>query len=130
MVKGSDQVSFTRGVTDGSTPTRLENGVVIRARPDEQLTPACLTQIHSDRGGAVPLMPLLWQGDLPGIGGRGAMFVRDLGPSENERLIARYPGRRVAVLLRIPDDGNVTILPYEAGMELLWGDPSSEDDGG
>ena len=124
------QISFADGVSDGSTPTRLPNGVVIRAKPDEELTPSCLAQAHSDRGGTIPLMPILWQGDLPGLPGAGAMFVRDLGPTENARLIARYPNRRVGVLLRRPDDGSLTILPYETGMELLWGGGPSEDDGG
>ena len=58
------------------------------------------------------------------------MYVRDLGPTENAELIARYPRQRVGVLLRRSDDGAVTILPYETGMELLWGAGPSEDDDG
>jgi len=123
------QVSFTHGVTDASTPTRLPSGVVIRARQDEVLTPSCLAQAHADRGGTIPLMPLLWQGDLPGIPGAGAMYVRDLGPAENARLIERYPRRQVGVLLRRPDDGNLTILPYETGMAMLWGAAATENEG-
>ena len=123
------QVSFTYGVTDGSARVRLPNGSVVRTRPDEELTPACSIQTHSDRGGTVPLMPLLWQGVMPGTLEAGAMYARDLGPTENARLIARYPRRRVMVLLHRPDDGNLAILPYETGMELLWGGEPSEDDG-
>ncbi len=118
---GTPRVSFTAGVTDGSQPTRLPNGVLVRSRDDEQLSEVCLAEAASDRGGAVPLMPLLWQGDLPGIPGAGAMYVRDLGPIENARLIERYPRRRVGVLLRRPEDGTATILPYAAAMEILWG---------
>jgi len=113
-------LSFTPGVTDGSIPRSLPSGATIWARPDEELSVSCLAQANSDRGGPIPLMPLLWQGDLPGIPGTGAMYVRDLGPTENSRLIERYPRHRVGVLLRHPDDGSPTILPYAAAMELLW----------
>jgi hypothetical protein len=116
-------VSFTPGISDESVPTTLPSGATVRARPDEELSAACLTQANADRVGGVPLMPLMWQGDLPGIPGTGAMHVRDLGLTENAKLIARYPGRRVGVLLRHPADGSVTILPYTDAMRLLWSSP-------
>jgi hypothetical protein len=68
-------------------------------------------------------MPLLWQGDLPGIPGTGAMYVRDLGPTDDQKLIERFPRHRVGVLLRHPVDGNPTILPYTNAMQLLWSSP-------
>lgn len=123
------QLSFTPGVTDGSVPTRLETGVLIRARQDRELSAPCVLQATSDRGGAVPLMPLLWQGDLPGIPGAGVMFARDLGPTDNARLIARYPGRRVGVVLRHPEEGTTAIMPYEEAMTLLWGVESADSTG-
>jgi hypothetical protein len=96
--------------------------VVVRARPGEQLTQDCLAEAASDRAGTIPLMPLLWQGDLPGIPGGGAMFVRDLGPETNARLTARFPGRRVGVLYRRFDDGLPVLVPYSEGMQALWGE--------
>jgi hypothetical protein len=115
-------LEFGFASTDGSEPMTLPTGVVIRARPDEQLAPECQSEAASDRGGTIPLMPLLWQGDLPGIRGAGAMFVRDLGPSANAELIARYPRRRVGVLYRRIEDGVPVLVPYAEGMRALWGD--------
>jgi hypothetical protein len=114
-------VKFAYQATDGSEPATLPNGVAVRARPGEQLSRECQVEADSDRGGVVPLMPLLWQGDLPGIPGRGTMFVRDLGPEANAQLIERFPRRRVGVLYRRADDGAQVLAPYSAGMEALWG---------
>ena len=120
-------LEFGYGATDGSRPLTLPNGVVVRALPGEQLTRECLGEAESDRGGTVPLMPLLWQGDLPGIPGNGTMFVRDLGPEANTALIERYPTRRVGVLYRRVEDGLPALVPYSTGMEALWGGRSSAD---
>lgn len=127
---GSIGVRFTAGAGGVSEPTRLPSGVVVRTSPDEELTDACLTEAQSNRGGAVPLLPLLWQGDLPGLPAEGAMYVRDLGPADNARLLARYPRRRMGVLLRHPDDGRAVFLPYQEAMELLWRPQESEAGGG
>jgi hypothetical protein len=114
-------LTFLRGETDGSRPTTLTGDVVVRSGPDEQLGPECLSQVRSDRGGTIPLMPLLWQGDLPGMPDRGAMFVRDMGPDANAQLIERYPRRRVGVLYRRTEDGTIVLSRYEDGMYALWG---------
>lgn len=114
------QVVFAYGANDGSRPITLPDGVAVRARPGEELTPECLREAHSDRGGTMPLMPLIWQGDLPGIPGRGTMFVRDLGPEKNASLGRRYPQRRVGVLYRRPADGVPALVPYSVGMKDLW----------
>jgi hypothetical protein len=115
------RLSFVPGDTDGSQPTTLASGVVVRAQPDEQLSSECEIQARSDIGGTVQLMPLLWQGDLLGGRVRGAMFVRDMGPDANERLIERYPRRRVGVLYRRKDDGTIALARYDEGMGALWG---------
>jgi hypothetical protein len=49
------------------------------------------------------------------------MFVRDMGPDANERLIERYPRRRVGVLYRRKDDGTIALARYDEGMGALWG---------
>jgi hypothetical protein len=115
------RLTFVPGDTDGSQPTTLASGVVVRARPDEQLTSECEIQARSDIGGTVQLMPLLWQGDQLGGPVRGAMFVRDMGPEANARLIERYPRRRVGVLYRQKDDGTIALARYDEGMDALWG---------
>lgn len=111
---------FAAGADDGARPTRLPSGVIVRSVPGQPLTSECLLEAQADRFGSVALMPLVWQGDLPGLRERGAMFVRDLGPADNRRLIERFPGRRLAMLLRRSRQGPLALVPYERGVELLW----------
>ncbi len=122
-------LEFAVAANDGSEPTRLPSGVVVRARPDEQLAPECRRQARSDRHGTLPLMPLLWQGDLPGLGGGSAMYVRDLGPATNAALIDRFPERRPVVLFLRERDRSPTVVAYELGMEVLWGEAGTGGDG-
>ena len=117
-------------VTDGSELTRLTSGVLVRALPNEVLTPECLREADADSGGRVPLLPLVWQGDLPGIAGSGAMYVRDLGPVANAELLRRFPGRRPVVLLRRPPENVPALVRYEVGMELLWKSEADPDESG
>jgi hypothetical protein len=74
----------------------------------------------SDRFGALDVTPLLWQGDLPGLGGNAALFARDLGPERNAALIAAESGRR-AFLLTADTVGRVNLEPYDIGVLRLWG---------
>ena len=93
----------------------------IRTNPSLPLSPECLREIASDTLGIVDVAPLLWQGDLPGTEGReGSMFVRDMGPEANARLMQRYPDRVPAVLLRTHDAESPKLVPYAEGMDLLW----------
>ena len=92
----------------------------IRVRPGVQLTPECLREVASDTLGIVDVGPLLWQGDLPGLETNGRMFVRDMGPEANARLISRHPGRIPLMLLRLRDDQQPTLVPYEEGVRALW----------
>ena len=99
---------------------QIAAGDEIRAKPGVPLSPECLREIASDTLGIVDVGPLLWQGDLPGIGGDGPMFVRDMGSEANARLIRRYPDRAPAMLLRPGDDQPPKLMPYADGMNLLW----------
>ncbi len=109
---------------------------------------ACRREQASDaRAGiglqGVGLTGLMWTGDLPGIEGAGTMWVRDLGPRLNRRLLERYPDREPLVLLppefaatgtaTPPAAGGATgasatrrrewvLVPYEVGMAALWPD--------
>lgn len=120
-------LTFAPGTTDGSTLTRLESGVVVRLRPDEVLTPECRRQADADRHGTLALMPLLWQGDLPGLGGNGPMYLRDLGPVANAIAVAQFPDRRPAVLFLAPSDRSSRAVPYDVGMRALWGEGDAPD---
>jgi hypothetical protein len=114
-------IEFAVGATDGSRPTRLPSGVVVRTRPDEVLTSECLREAQSDRYGGIPLMRLVWQGDLPGLDGHGVMFARDLGPQDNETLMERFPGRRPMMLLRRPPNSTLALVPYDVAVKVFWG---------
>ncbi len=92
----------------------------IRVRPGARLSPECLREVASDTLGIVDVGPLLWQGDLPGLGEQGRMFARDMGPEDNARLIRRYPDRVPLMLLRLKDDKQPTLVPYQNGVSLLW----------
>jgi hypothetical protein len=92
----------------------------IRLRPGVPMTPSCLREVASDTLGIVDISPFVWQGDLPGANGHGAMIVRDMGPEENARLIARYPERVPAVFYRPTKEGPPRLVPYVVGMTALW----------
>ena len=97
---------------------RMPSASVVRSYRNEVLDPMCERQAASDFNGVLSLPPLVWQGDLPGLGSAGAMFVRDLGPERNARLIARFPDREPRVLLRHGEE--VSLLFYDQGMAQLW----------
>ena len=84
------------------------------------LSERCLAQVASDTLGIIDIAPLSWQSDLPGLAGNGAMIVRDMGPSDNARLIARYPERVPLFLMRREKEGPPELVPYAAGKQILW----------
>jgi len=98
---------------------RMPSGSTIRTYPGEVLTPECEREAASDYTAVLALPPLLWQGDLPGLGSQGAMYVRDLGPERNARLLARFPERQPAVLVREGAD-RLRLAPYGRGMDEIW----------
>jgi len=100
-------------------------GMSIRTRQGEVLTPECLREIRADRFGAVALAPLVWQGDLPGIETGRPMFVRDLGPEKNRRILDLFPTRPAYVFSPLTEGGYPELSPYDLAMELLWGEGSS-----
>jgi len=65
-------------------------------------------------------VPLLWQGDLPGLESGGPMFVRDFGPERNQAVRALFPGLEALVWAH-PPGGRPALLPYDAAMVGFWG---------
>jgi hypothetical protein len=98
----------------------VSRGNAIRVAEGEMLTPDCAREAQSDRRGIIDAAPLVWLGDVPGGRVRGALYVRDMGPALNARLIAEHPARVPAVYMA-DDAGTPVLLPYEQGMALLWG---------
>jgi hypothetical protein len=98
----------------------IANGDDIRADAREPMAPACLRQVASDTLGVVEMAGMLWETDLPGSTGPGALVVRDMGPEVNAALIARYPGRVPLVFYRPVKEGPPALAPYDVGMRALW----------
>ncbi len=71
------------------------------------------------------MSPLLWRGDLAGLDGNNIMFVRDLGPAANARMLAAVPQRRPWLLVPASPDAPPALLPYAQSMSTLWG-PAGE----
>jgi hypothetical protein len=110
--------------SDAATVPRaftMPSGSVMRSFEGETLSPTCEREASSDFEGALGLPPLLWQGDLPGLPPEGGMFVRDLGPERNARLIARFPERELMAL--VAREGRMELVPYDEGMSALWALP-------
>jgi hypothetical protein len=99
-------------------------GVTIRAREGEVLSADCMREVQADRFGHVALAPLLWQGDLPSLDVEGIMFVRDLGPERNQRILDLFPLRRAYVFAPFGPSSPPEIVPYSDAMRALWGGDS------
>jgi Dolichyl-phosphate-mannose-protein mannosyltransferase len=113
-------LNFDFGESGPTGKLDIANGDQIRYSPGTPLPADCLRQIASDTLGIIDISPLLWQTDLPGLASRGAMVVRDMGPDENARLIAREPDRIPMLLFRDTKEGAPRLVPYAAGIKSLW----------
>ena len=96
-------------------------GATVRVRRGEPFPEICGRERRADRFGAVALAPLLWQGALPGIDDERPLFVRDLGPERNRRLLDRYPERYAFVFVPKDPEQPPEIVPYAEAMVVLWG---------
>jgi hypothetical protein len=81
---------------------------------------SCLRQMVADSLGIIDISPLIWQSDMPGLDGAGAMIVRDMGPEDNASLVARYPGRVPMIFFRPEKEGPPKLVPYDVGIKALW----------
>lgn len=115
------RLDSVRALLNQYSPCRLE-GALIGAQRPEEVEDRCRRENGSDRLGRLGLTDNLWRGDLPGFGGSGVLWTRDLGPEANARLIETYPDR--IPLLAMPDgegQGGGLVVPYEMGVAALWG---------
>ncbi len=99
----------------------VADGATLRTREGERFGPECQRELSADRFGAVALAPLLWQGDLPGIERGEPLFVRDLGPAWNQRLVRHYADRTPWVFVPKTAGAPPELVPYEEAMRVLWG---------
>lgn len=98
----------------------IAQGDAIRYYQNRPLSQSCLAQVASDTLGIIDIAPLVWQHDMAGLDGTGAMIVRDMGPAENARMIARHVDRVPMILLRRVKEGVPELLPYDVGIKMLW----------
>lgn len=89
--------------------------------PSRPFPAACRREADADVRGVIPLAPLLWQGDLPGLEEGRPLMVRDLGPAENRRVMERYPDREPMVYFTPDTLSPPRLTGMEEGMALLWG---------
>lgn len=108
------------GVPASLRPITLRSGSVVLVVPGEELPRECRREGASDTRGVVGLPQLLWQGDLPGLPGGRAMFVRDLGPVRNARLRERFPDRTPWLLVPASPGASPSLFRYDEAMDVLW----------
>ena len=113
-------IEFTFDAPNRTTRMEIAQGDEIRYTQGTPLSRACLREVASDTLGIIDIAPLVWQNDVPGLGGDGAMIVRDMGPEANARLIARYPDRVPMLLYRPVKEATPTLAPYAVGIKALW----------
>lgn len=113
-------LDFEPRATDLPPVVQIATGNMMRIRPGTDLAPDCRRQAMADRFGILDVAPLLWLGDLSGGPTTGPMYVRDLGPERNARLIAKHPDR-APYLFFTPGDLEPPVLrPYDEALALLW----------
>jgi hypothetical protein len=106
-------------------PVYLTEGNRILVDQRRAVTPECQREGRADRLGIISLAPLLWQGDLPGVESGRPMFVRDLGPEDNQRVLEAFPERVPYLLLTPTPEGTPEVRAYDEGMALIWGEEPS-----
>ena len=98
--------------------------------PMSEMNARCQREFESDSLGSLGLTNYLWLGDLPGLPPKGPLWVRDLGPEENARLIEMHPDRFPLFLLPDGESGQWSVVPYDLGVSTLWSPlPSTPESG-
>ena len=97
-------------------------GNPIRVAAAAPLTPECEREVRADRSGVADLTALLWQGALPGnTDDARPLFVRDLGPAHNQKLLRQFPDRTPYVYGPAQPDVVPRLWPYDGAVKSLWG---------
>lgn len=111
-------LDFTPRATHLPPAVLLAPGDRIRIAPGERIDAGCAAEMAADTGGVLDVSPYMWQGDLPGVGRHGAMFVRDMGMAANAGLIARHPDR--APMMLVEKHARIGLQPYDAAVRAKW----------
>lgn len=106
------------GIPPSLSSTPISPGNRILLGDGEALDGECLREARSDGRGTLELEPLLWR--APPLAAASPWWLRDMGPAHNARVLANRSGPAWVAL--DPGDGKgIRLLPYRAGMEMLWG---------
>jgi hypothetical protein len=116
--KSSIRLDFMPRATNLPAVAEIAPGNRIRVAANQPIDAVCNTEIRADLAGIIDVTPFIWQGDLPGQEPAGALFVRDLGPEENRKLIAAHNMRRP--LMMLPDGDSVRLVPYSIAERAFW----------
>ena len=104
------------GSPAGLASRLLSPGNVVRVAPEREPDAVCMREAGADRLGIIELEPLLWQ--APPLPNARFSIARDLGPDQNNALLRRL-GRTPYLYADLGEGPR--LLPYEEGMQLLWG---------
>lgn len=91
-------------------------GNLARVDPSTRLSIDCTREARSDQLGTLELAPVLASAP-PFSNDARVIYVRDLGPAQNQAALLHFPGREAWVWM---GDGG-ELAPYDAGMQRLWG---------
>jgi hypothetical protein len=116
--KSSIQLDFKPRATNLPAIAEITPGNRIRVIANHPIEAVCADEIRADLAGIIDVTPFIWQGDLPGKHPAGALFVRDLGPEENRKLMAAHHTRRAMMML--PDGDSVRVVPYSIAERAFW----------
>jgi hypothetical protein len=117
--KSSVRLDFKARAVNLPLIAEITPGNRIRVLANEVLDSTCIAQVNADRSGVIDVTPFVWQGDLPGRAAEAALFVRDMGPVANRRLMAEQEGRRP--LMMLPYGDSIGLVPYTIAERAIWG---------
>ena len=116
--KSSVKLDFAPRATNLPAIAEITPGNRIRVVANQPMDSVCIPEVRADLAGIIDVTPFIWQGDVPGQEPAGALFVRDMGPAENRKLIAANTARRPMMLL--PDGDSVRLVPYSIAERAIW----------
>jgi hypothetical protein len=116
--KSSITLDFKPRATNLPAIAEITPGNRIRVVANQPLDSVCTPEVRADLAGIIDVTPFIWQGDLPGREPAGALFVRDMGPAQNRKLMAAHSTRRPMMLL--PDGDSVRLVPYSIAERAIW----------
>ncbi len=120
---GPPPLDFVPRASSLPAAVEISPGNRIRTRPGEAMPAVCAREIAADLDGVIDVATLFWRGDLPGRPGHGIVWVRDLGPERNARLLERFRDRQAWFLVPSAADGKPALLPYDEGVARTWAAP-------